>query len=185
MLGLGLAHSPPYPSSRHSWERGGWCLPVSKDESHSRWRWGWRGGRWLLTLPPAPPGRAAPTCPWVPPTPCLTALTMLNGPPWRLLLLLWSWGPLLRRAEVRTPRSPRTSSLGGRPGDGFKCSPPTAEGVLRLPHLSRFKLFPISLLSPSNSPDDFQPFPRIFPKVFNPAHLPPTQLPGLGTPVKT
>ncbi|XP_040313368.1 gastric inhibitory polypeptide receptor isoform X2 [Herpailurus yagouaroundi] len=33
--------------------------------------------------------------------PCPTVLTMPNGPPWQLLLpLLWSWGPLLRRAET-------------------------------------------------------------------------------------
>uniref|UniRef100_A0A8C9M2X1 Gastric inhibitory polypeptide receptor n=1 Tax=Panthera tigris altaica TaxID=74533 RepID=A0A8C9M2X1_PANTA len=53
---------------------------------------------------------------------------MLNGPPWHLLLpLLWSWGPLLRRAEVRT-RGPgagpsgSTRRLALTPTPGLACN---------------------------------------------------------------
>lgn len=123
----------------------------------------------LLTLPSDPPGRLPPRDLTLR-RPCAAALTMPSCPPWRPLLLLSLWGPLLQRAEVRIHGATGVQGLEG--GLGLVLSLPPLQRGGRLSRLSRFKfrwLFPIPLLSFANPLDDFQPpLPLLFLKVFSP-----------------
>ena len=157
---------PPLNSSLVGAE-GGHCLLVRLFESRSGGAGAGAGGQRLLTLSPDPPGRAAPTRPdSSPPMPRLPHDAELSALAAASAALVVEAAASEGRGE--DPRSHRSPGLGGKSGDSFKPSP-AAERVLRLPHLSRFKLFPVSLLSPSNPPSDFQPLlPLIFLKVFGP-----------------
>lgn len=106
---------------------GGWhCLPVRLYESQSRvvLDLGAQGQAPHSALGPYRPDCRLRDLTLRPP--CPAALTMPNYPPWRLLLLLSLWGPLLRRAEVRTRGAIGLQGLLGGLGT-----------VLRLPPLQR------------------------------------------------